>query len=135
MRSKFLATLLIAGTVAACASTPPPAPMMAEAPPPPPPPAPVMMGPMSGVFRGTAELAADAPKSCHKMSAHQTVRVRNSMFYMAGLHAKIGPDGMVTAPKRHGTSLTGTASDGALDLMLMQGKCSYHYTLASPMKK
>ena len=130
MRTKLLTSLFVAGLVAGCASNPPPPPPMAEAPPAPAP-APVPTGATDGTYKGTAELASDAPSRCHKMTSAQTVRVRNQAFAIAGLRAKIMPDGTIAAPAHRHDSLTGTANNNTLDMMLMQGKCSYHYTLSN----
>ncbi len=59
----------------------------------------------------------------------QSVRVRGQAFAVAGMRAKIMPDGMITAPARRHASLTGTADNNMLDMTLTQGRCSYHYTL------
>ncbi len=128
MRLKIATALLLAGTVVGCASNPPPPPPpMAEAPPPPAPPPPPP-APMTGTYRGMADLAADAPASCHKMNAPQTARVRGGAITVAGMRGTIGPDGSVT-PTGRGANLSGTVSGGTADLMIMRGRCSYHYTL------
>ncbi len=128
MRSKLLISLLMAGTVVGCASNPPPPPPMAAAPAPMPAPAP-MMGPVDGAYRGTAELAADAPRSCRKMTKMQTVRVRNNSFVMNGVKMTINPDGSLTGSGKRASMMSGTASATGLDVTSMQGKCSYRYTL------
>lgn len=129
MRMTVLPFLFLAGTVVGCASKPPPPPPMAEAPPPPPPPAPVALGPVDGIYKGMAELASDAPRSCAKMRREQTVRVRGDSFVLNGIKGTIAPDGSITAPTRRGSSVSGTASATGLDLTSMRGKCSYHYTM------
>ena len=128
MRTKLITFLLLAGTVVGCASNPPPPPPMAEAPPPPPP-APVMAGPVDGIYKGMATLAEDAPRGCAKMTRTQTLRVRNNSFALMGVKAMIAPDGSITSAARRGTSVTGTASAGNLQLAAMKGKCSYSYAL------
>ena len=129
MRTKILSALLLAGTVVGCASNPPPPPPMAEAPPPPPPAAPIAMGPMSGMYRGTADASADLPRGCARMTRPATVRVgANNSFTLAGIRGMIGPDGAISSRGRGG-SLSGSASATALDVNVMKGKCSYHYTL------
>ncbi len=128
MRTKLLTALMLAGAVVGCAGNPPPPPPMAEAPPPPPEPAP--LGDVSGVYKGTADLAADAPSRCHRLRNTQTVRVRNNSFQLAGLRPSIGPDGAITATGRRGASLSGMANGSMLDMTLTQGQCSYHYMLS-----
>ncbi len=128
MRIKLITALLMAGTVVGCASNPPPPPPMAMAPAPAPM-APAMTGPIDGMYKGMADLAADAPKGCAKMTRAQTVRVKNSAFSLMGVKATVGPDGAVTSMTRHMSSVSGTASGSGLDLMAMKGKCSYHYAL------
>ena len=127
MRSKLIVALLMAGTVVGCASNPPPPPMMAAAPPPPPPPA--MMGPVDGTYKGMAELAADAPATCAKMTRPMTVSVRKNTFTMNTVRATVGPDGAVTSTMRRGMGVMGTANGSMLDLTSMRGKCSYHLML------
>ena len=131
MRTKFLTVLLVAGTVAACASNPPPPPPMADAPAPPPAPAPMVSGPMAGVYKGTPDLTADSGPRCAKMTRPVAVRVtaRNT-FSLAGLVAKIGPDGAITAPAKRGQSLMGMASATGLDVTTVKGACTYKYSLA-----
>ena len=128
MRMKLITALLLAGTVVGCASNPPPPPAMAEAPAAPPP-APMAMGPVDGIYKGMAELAADAPRRCAKMTRTQTVRVRNSSFSVMSMRGTVGADGAVTTRATRGGSLSGTASGSGLDLMVMRGTCSYHYSL------
>ena len=130
MRVNLVTFLLLAGTVVGCASNPPPAPPpMAMAPEPAPAPAPMMSGPADGVYKGMAELAADAPRRCHKMTATQTVHVRHGAFMLGGMRGKVGPDGGVMAPARHGMSLAGTVNNGTLDVTTMSRGCGYHYSL------
>lgn len=131
MRSKFLSFVLLAGTVAGCASNPPPPPPMAEAPPPAPPPAMMTPTSMMGTYRGTAELASDAPARCARMNRPVTVRVlRNNSFTLGGMRGTIGADGAISSSTRRGMSMMGTASATGLDVTQMKGTCSYHYTLA-----
>jgi len=131
MRTKLITALLLAGTVVGCAGNPPPPPPMAEAPPPPPPPAPVMSGPMTGMYRGTADASADLPRGCAKMTRPATVRVApNNTFTLAGVRGMIGPDGTITSRPMRGGSLTGMASPTGLDVNVTKGKCTYHYMLA-----
>ena len=129
MRIKIITALLLAGTVVGCASNPPPPPPMAEAPPPPPP-APMVMGPVDGLYKGMATLADGAPRGCAKMTRAQTVRVRANSFVLMGVKATIAPDGTITAPTRRGTSVMGTATPGALSVTAMKGKCSYSYAMS-----
>lgn len=129
MRTKFLTFLFMAGTVVGCASNPPPPPPMAEAPPPPPP-APTVVGPVMGLYKGTPELAADAPATCAKMSRPVSVRVaRNNTFTLGGMRGTVGPDGAITSRGGRGMSMMGTASASGLDVTQVKGKCSYHYML------
>ena len=128
MRLQIATILLVAGAVVGCASNPPPPPPMAampEAPPPPPPPAPA--GPMAGAYKGMADLGADAPARCAKMTRAQTATVRGTTISLGGMRGKIGADGSVTPIGRSG--LTGTVNGNTADLTAMKGKCSYHYTL------
>ena len=132
MRMKVLSAMLLAATVAACADqAPPPAPP--APPPPPPPPAPMAMGPVDGTYRGTAELAADAPRGCARMTRPTTVRVRNNTFALGGMRATIGPDGSITAPTRRGMSVSGNASGNGMTVMTMRGRCSYTYSFSKVM--
>lgn len=130
MRTKLLTFLFMAGTVVGCASNPPPPPPMAEAPPPAPAPAPAPMGPMAGLYRGTPELAADAPASCAKMSRPVSVRVaRNNTFVLGGMRGSVGPDGSVTSRGGRNMSMMGMASASGLEITQMRGQCSYRYML------
>jgi len=63
------------------------------------------------------------------MTRTQTVRVRNSGFTLMGMRSTIGPDGAISTSARRGGSLSGTSSGSGLDMMVMKGTCSYHYTL------
>ena len=130
MRTKILTALLLAGTVVGCATTPPPPPPMAEAPPPPPP-APMMMsGPMTGMYKGMADTAAELPRGCAKMTRPVSVRVMaNNTFTLNGARGMIAPDGTITSRASRGMSLTGMASPTGLDITSMRGKCTYHYML------
>ena len=89
MRMKLLPFLLLAGTVVGCASNPPPPPPMAEAPaarrrrP-----LPSHSAPMAGIYKGMAELAADAPRGCAKMTRTQTSRVRGNSIVLTGVRAR-----------------------------------------------
>ena len=47
---------------------------------------------MAGTYRGTAELAADAPR-LPQLRGTQTARVRGMTITVAGMRGKIGPDG------------------------------------------
>ena len=128
MRAKLVMFCLMAGTVVGCASNPPPPPPMAMAPEPAPMPAPApMAGPVDGVYKGMAELAADAPRRCHKMAATQTVRVRRGNFMLGGMRGRVGADGAVMASRSGG--LSGTVTGGTLDVTSTSRGCSYHYTL------
>lgn len=131
MRAKIITALLMAGTVVGCASNPPPPPPMAMTPPPPAPVAapPAAMGSSDGMYRGMAELAADAPARCAKMTRTQSVRVRRGAFTLMGMRGMVGPDGAITSTTRRNMSLAGTASGTTLDVTAMKGTCSYHYTL------
>lgn len=127
MRLKFASVLLLAGTVVGCASNPPP-------PPPPPAPepmpapapmAPAAMAPMSGMYKGTAELAGEG-RGCRAPRGTQTARVRNNTITLAGMRGQIGADGAVT-----GRGISGTVTGGNADLTVKRGRCSYHYTLSN----
>lgn len=128
MRTKLLSLLFLAGTVVGCASNPPPPPPMAEAPPPPPP---ASIGPVDGMYKGMATLAADAPKSCAKLNKPQSVTVKNNTFMISGLKVMVAPDGTMTAAPRKGTSLTGKAFPGGMNFTLVKGKCSYDFAMGS----
>ncbi len=126
MRFNIASVLLLAGTVVGCASNPPPPPPPAPEPMPAPAPMPpAVMAPMSGTYRGTAELAGTG-RSCHAPRGTQTARVRNDSIMVAGMRGKIGSDGTVT-----GRGLSGTVNGGNADLTVMRGRCSYHYTLSN----
>ena len=127
MRTQWLTCILLAATVAGCAGNPPPPPPpMAEAPPPAPPAA---VGPVDGTYKGAADLDSDSPSRCRKMTAMQTVRVRNQAFAIAGMRAKIGQDGAITANARRNNSLSGNADGSKIEVKLTQGQCTYHYDL------
>ena len=121
MRTRWLICALLAAMAPGCASNPPPP--MAEAPPPTPPAA------VDGTYRGAADLDSDSPSRCRKMTAMQTVRVRNQAFAIAGLRAKIGQDGGITANTRRNNSLSGNADGSKIEVKLTQGPCTYHYDL------
>ncbi len=126
MRLKIASVLLLAGTVVGCASNPPPPPPPAPEPMPAPAPmSPAVSAPMSGAYRGTAELAGSG-RACHAPRGTQTARVRNNTVMLAGMRGQIGPDGSVT-----GRGISGTVNGGTADLTVMRGRCSYHYTLSS----
>ena len=125
MRTQWLTCALLTTVVAGCAGNPPPPPPMAEAPPP----APAAVGSVDGTYKGAADLDSDSPSRCRKMTTMQTVRVRNQAFAIAGLRAKIGQDGAVTANARRNNSLSGNADGSKIEVKLTQGPCTYHYDL------
>lgn len=130
MRTQLLTFLFMAGTVVGCASNPPPPPPMAEAPPPAPAPMPAPMGPVMGLYKGSPELASDAPASCARMSRAVSVRVaRNNTFVLGGMRGSVRPDGTITSRGGRNMSMMGTASASGLDITQMRGKCNYHYML------
>ena len=129
MRANIAVFLILAGGVAGCASTPPPPPPMAAVEPAPPP-APMAMGPVNGLYKGSVASTDDSAPRCHKMPVSATARVRNDKFMLGGAHGKIGPDGTVTSIAAHGTNVTGTLANGSLDVTTMRHGCGYHYTLA-----
>lgn len=126
MRLNLALFLLAAGTVAGCASNPPPpAPMaMAPEPAPMPAPAPVMMS-MDGVYKGTSEAVGTLGRGCARPGAVSTT-VRRNMFVLGGIHARVNADGNVHNTSRRGAMLTGTLSNGTMDVTTKAGRCSYH---------
>ena len=129
MRATLAMFLLAAGTVAGCASNPPPPAPMAMAPEPAPMPmtqAPMMSGSMTGIYRGTSEAAGTLGRRCRRPGP-VTVRVaRNNTFTVLGIKGRISPDGTVSGMRR-GPSLTGTVSNGSMDVTT-GGRCHYHVT-------
>lgn len=128
MRTKILSFVLMAGTVVGCGSNPPPPPPMAAAPEPMPMAAPAPMGPMAGRYTGTADMNADMPRGCAKMTRPMTAIVRGTTVSFAGVRGMIGPDGAVMSRGR-GAKLSGMATAAGMDVTLMKGKCTYHYML------
>lgn len=127
MRLKLVTALMMAGAVVGCASNPPPPPPVAMAPEPPPPPP--MVAPMAGLYTGMAELAADAPAKCHKMTAKQSARVRNGMITLGAMRGKLGPDGSIMMAPHGGMTMTGTVNGNMADITTMSRGCGYHYSL------
>ena len=128
MRTKLATCLFIAAGLAGCASPPPPPPPMAVAEPAPPP-APPMMAPADGMYSGTVSSTEDSRPRCRKMPERASTQVHNGMFALHGLRGRIGADGSVMAMQRRGTTMSGTFSNGTLDVMTMGHGCGYHYSL------
>ena len=113
MRAKIAVLLVLAGGIAGCASTPPPPPPMAAVEPAPaPPPAPMMTGPVDGMYKGTAVLSDDSSRRCRRVPATASTRVRNNMFTLDGMRGRIGSDGNVTATPHRGATMTGMLANG-----------------------
>jgi len=128
MRAKIAVFLALAGVVAGCASTPPV--MVAAEPAPMPLPAPMMTGPVAGMYKGPVVATDDSRARCHRMPATASTSVRNDSFVLGGLRGKIGSDGGVTSAGRRGATMTGMLNNGTLDVTTMNHGCGYHYTLA-----
>ena len=126
MRAQIAMFLIAAGTVAGCASTPPPAPMADMTPAAPmTAPAPMMSGPVDGMYRGTSESNGTLGRGCRKPGA-VTARVRNNTVVVAGIRARINADGTVSNISRRGGTVSGTISNGTMDVTTKAGRCSYH---------
>ena len=130
MRAKIAVFVVLAAGVAGCASTPPPPPPMAAVEPAPAPPAPMMTGPVDGMYKGPVVSTDDSRPRCRKLPATASTRLRNNRFVLGGMQGMVGPDGNVTARARKGATMTGTLANGSLDVTTMNHGCGYHYTLA-----
>ncbi len=129
MRAQIAMFLLAAGTVAGCAANPPPPAPMADMTPVAPPvmaPAP-MMGPVDGIYKGTAEAVGTLGRGCAKPGA-VTTRVRGNTFVLKGIRARINADGTISNISRRGGTVSGTIANGVMDATTVAGRCSYHVT-------
>lgn len=126
MRLNLAMFLLAAGTVAGCASNPPPPAPIASAPEPAPMPAaePAVMS-MDGVYKGTAEAVGRLGRGCARPGAVSTT-VRRNVFVLKGIRGRVSADGTVHNASRRGGMLTGTLSNGTMDVTTKAGRCSYH---------
>ncbi len=125
MRLNLAMFLLAAGTLAGCASNPPPPAPMAAAPEPAPMPAPApMMSSVDGLYRGTSSYVG-RHHGCARAGAVST-RVRNNVFVLQGIRARVGADGSVSSMSRRGGMVSGMVSNGSMDVTTKAGRCSYH---------
>lgn len=128
MRGKLAVCFVMASAIAGCASTPPPPPPIAMVEPAPMvAPAPVM-GSIDGMYKGTVTATEDSGPRCRKMGPTASTRVRNGMFPLGGMRAKVGPDGSVMTTGKRPMSI-GTLANNTLDVTTKSGKCGYHYSL------
>ncbi len=126
MRLNLAMFLLAAGTLAACGSNPPPPAPMASMPEPAPmpAPAPAMMS-MDGTYRGTSEAVGRLGRGCARPGAVSTT-IRRNVFVLKGIRGRVNADGNVSNMSRRGGTMTGTLSNGTLDVTTKAGRCSYH---------
>ncbi len=130
MRLNLAMFLLAAGTVAGCSSNTmapaaAPAPMAMAPEPAPAPMAAPMMSSVDGLYRGNSETAGTYHRGCARPGAVST-SIRHNVFVLKGIRARVGADGSVRNISRRGGMITGTVSNGSLDVTTKSGRCSYH---------